>query len=182
MNNDILDRIAKQSFNVDDLAANETSGLFDGLSNDELFRNVSQSAIKILGKRQDKSSRNRAGEQFKAAKGKKHNELFIRRFTTPIELGIVSLDGAELFSRVTVSEHNIRRAPNKPFHPIGIGSVALKVFDEDENGIEAQKHLVVCQHNGSHITAWINDAKHAPRQSLLHMVELLEYTRDATLK
>lgn len=181
MSKDILYKIADQSFDFDDLAAYEMCELYDGCTETELFSNVGQIANKILGNRQDKSSRIRAREQFKAVKGKKHNELDIRRFTIPIGLGIVSLDGAELYSRVTVSEHNTRNAPNKQFHPTGIGSVALKVFNEDDNGLEVQRHLVVCQANSSRIVTQINGATHDTRQSLMHMTYLLEQTRAITL-
>jgi hypothetical protein len=182
MNNFIIDKIAEQSFSLDDINMLQHDERYTGLEVVDLFGNAAKIAKKLLGNRQDPISKQRAGQQFREAKNKRTKELTVRRFSIPIGLGIVGVEGSELYSRVKVGENNVRNDPKKMFHPSTISSIAINLFVKDAQELEKKQHLVVCQNINEHVTAKIDEATHDPRQSLFHLTYLLEQTQAASLR
>lgn len=145
----------------------------------ELFEMASLSARKILGSAQDRASRTRIGSLYKSESRTKKLEIAARRFTAPVPLNVFNDTGSELYSRVTVTEHNRRSSPQERFHPTGYGAIAVKLFLSPDPEQEVTMHTAVSQQNDRIISVAIDNIVIPPAEGMPHMIGLLEQTRAA---
>lgn len=174
MSREILERIATGEFALDLHVANA-----DGNNSAEQFAAASQKAAKILGRSQDRVSKDRVGPILKKEGRTKNLYLDIRRFTTAIALGVYAQDNTELHSRVTVTEHMARRMQQKPFHPIGYGAIALRLFTVAPDEQEVELHKVVSKKLTDGIATEVNGSTVPRAQGIEHMLLLLDSTHQA---
>ena len=174
MNQNILELIASNSY--DESALDMLPHHSDYVL---LFADACRTAVKILGRSQDRDSRARVGSLLKAEGRKKSLAIDARRFTTAIPLGVLTSEELELHTRVTVTEHFGRQGPQKPFRPIDYGAIALKLFVFAPDTQELEVHRAVCQKTDDAFIGRINDMPCTPTQGIEHVSELLTLTHAA---
>ena len=174
MSREILERIANGEFALDQVVANA-----DGVKSTELFATASQRAAKILGRSQDRVSKDRVGPVLKTEGRTKNLSLDIRRFSRAIALGVYTPDNNELLSRITVTEHMARSMQQKPFHPNGYGAIALRLFMYDPAQQEVELHRVVSKKLSDGVVTQVNGAPTPQAQGMQHMLTLLETTHQS---
>lgn len=143
----------------------------------QLFDDACHRAAKILGQSQDRESKARIGQLLKVETRKRNLALDTRRFTSPIPMGVFTQDEEELFTRVTVTEHFGRSMQQKPFHPLGYGSVAVKLFVFTPEEQEQEMYRAVCEKTGNDIQTQIDKLPRTRGRDLGHIVNLLALTQ-----
>jgi hypothetical protein len=145
----------------------------------QLFELACLHARELLSIAQDPASRIGMGGTFKKEGRTEKLDLDARRFTKPVPMEVFDEVGNELFSRVTVTEHQQRSSPNDRFHPIGYGAVAVVLFVNLDSDIEHQLHSAAGKQDKDSIGVTINNLVVPPASGMPHIISLLEQTRAA---